>query len=124
MLKIADAEHPICAGLPQDIAFVDESYWPPIPRMEGGARHILATSNEEVSEDSADVQAQPIFWTYEPGKGRVYVCGLGHYTWTFDDPYFRLLLLRGVAWSARQWPNHPGMNARQILKPHNTDISH
>ena len=27
------------------------------------------------------------------GKGRVYSCVPGHYTWTFDDPYFRILLL-------------------------------
>jgi len=24
----------------------------------------------------------------------------GHYAWTFDDPLFRVLLLRGIAWSA------------------------
>ena len=26
----------------------------------------------------------------------------GHYAWTFDDPLFRLLLLRGIAWVARE----------------------
>jgi hypothetical protein len=25
----------------------------------------------------------------------------GHYTWTFDDPLFRILL-RGVCWTARE----------------------
>ena len=25
----------------------------------------------------------------------------GHYTWTFDDPLFRLLVLRGICWTAR-----------------------
>ena len=33
-------------------------------------------------------------------QGRVFVSILGHYSWTFDDPYFRLLVLRGMAWSA------------------------
>ena len=23
----------------------------------------------------------------------------GHYSWTFDDPLFRVLLLRGIAWT-------------------------
>jgi type 1 glutamine amidotransferase len=32
----------------------------------------------------------------------VFVSIPGHYTWTFDDPLFRLLLLRGMAWSARE----------------------
>jgi type 1 glutamine amidotransferase len=103
-LKIVDRRHPICLGLPEEIAFVDESYWPPKPKMDGGARHILATSDERVSKESTEVRAQPMFWTYEHGKGRVFVCLLGHYTWTFDDPYLRLLLLRGTAWSARRWP--------------------
>jgi len=103
-LKIVDPNHPVCLGLPREIAFIDESYWPPMPPMESGARHVLATSDEKVSDDSAEVRAQPIFWTYEQGKGRVFVCVPGHYTWTFDDPYFRLLLLRGMAWSGRQWP--------------------
>jgi type 1 glutamine amidotransferase len=35
-------------------------------------------------------------------KGRVFGCIPGHYTWTFDDPFFRLLVLRGICWSARQ----------------------
>jgi type 1 glutamine amidotransferase len=30
----------------------------------------------------------------------VFVSIPGHYSWTFDDPLFRLLLLRGIAWSA------------------------
>ena len=26
----------------------------------------------------------------------------GHYSWSFDDPLFRVLLLRGIAWSAKE----------------------
>ena len=43
---------------------------------------------------------QPLFWTLEPSKGRVFVSIPGHFAWTFDDPLFRLLLLRGIAWAA------------------------
>jgi len=45
-----------------------------------------------------------MFYTYEYGKGRVFSCILGHYTWTFDDPYSRILLLRGMAWAAGESP--------------------
>ena len=38
----------------------------------------------------------------EAGKGRVFVSIPGHYTWTFDDPLFRLLILRGLAWTAHE----------------------
>ena len=43
---------------------------------------------------------QPQLWTYQPGNGRVLVSIPGHYSWTFDDPIFRTLLLRGMAWVA------------------------
>ena len=50
-------------------------------------------------------------WTIEHGtpehaKGRVFVSILGHYTWTFDDPLFRVLILRGICWSAKQPIDH------------------
>lgn len=99
-LKITDRDHPICVGLPEQIEFIDESYWPPTPKVDGVAMNVLATSDEKMNEESAGPEPQPMFWTYEQGKGRVFGCILGHYTWTFDDLYFRLLLLRGMAWSA------------------------
>lgn len=35
-------------------------------------------------------------------QGRVVVSIPGHYAWTFDDPRFRILILRGIAWAARE----------------------
>jgi hypothetical protein len=32
----------------------------------------------------------------------VFVSIPGHFSWTFDDPLFRVLLLRGIAWAARE----------------------
>jgi putative heme-binding domain-containing protein len=75
------------------VHFHDESYW----KLQGDAQKInlLATSVE-------DGQPTPQFWTLEPSKGRVFVSIPGHYSWTFDDPLFRVLLLRGIAWTARE----------------------
>ena len=39
---------------------------------------------------------------WSTGKGRVFVSIPGHYSWTFDDPLFRVLLLRGIAWTAKE----------------------
>jgi type 1 glutamine amidotransferase len=47
-----------------------------------------------------DSKPQPLLWTREQDRGRVFVSIPGHYTWSFDDPLFRLLLLRGMAWAA------------------------
>jgi type 1 glutamine amidotransferase len=101
-LKIAAKDHPICLGLPETINILDEAYWP----LKGDRSKItiLATSDETVSKDSDQTKPEPMLYCYEYGKGRVFSCILGHYTWTFDDPYFRILMLRGMAWAANESP--------------------
>lgn len=97
-LDIRAADHPICTGLPQSFTLNgDEAYWPPVPMMDKVS--VLATSQESLKGD-AKRTPQPIIWTYEVGKGRVFGSVPGHASQTFDDPLFRILLLRGVAWTA------------------------
>ncbi len=84
--------HPIARNFDK-LQLVDESYW----NLAGDSDkvRVLARGNEEA-------KAWPLFWTLEPGGGRVFVSIPGHYAWTFDDPLFRVLLLRGIAWAARE----------------------
>ncbi len=103
-MQITAPEHPICLGLPERIRFHDETYWPPDPAMEPGAVTVLAVSQEKVSPRSEQTAPQPVLWTYPCGKGRVFGCQPGHYAWTSDDPYFRIILLRGIAWAAQESP--------------------
>ncbi len=100
-LEIVNCEHPICQGLPARIEFEDESYWP----LVGDAARIelLATADEQ-PKGGGPPSPQPMFWTHAVGAGRVFGCIPGHYTWTFDDPYFRILLFRGMAWAAKESP--------------------
>ena len=123
-LDIAQPDHPICLGLPKRMYFMDEAYWP----LYGDRSKVttLATSKETIGNFAlrdkdgkiifSNMEAiqqkwpeeptkdEPIFWTYEYNKGRTFGCILGHYSWTFDDPYFRILLLRGMAWAAGESP--------------------
>lgn len=111
-LKLAAPEHPVALGLPKVMAFVDEPYWPFIGDPAGV--RVLATSDEKINQGDDrrqnpgddTVQTVPVFWTYEPpaSPARVFVSIFGHYAWTFEDPYFRLLLLRGMGWAARDNP--------------------
>jgi type 1 glutamine amidotransferase len=101
-LKIATSDHPICLGLPETIDLIDEPYWP--PRGDLSKVTVLATSDESVPKDSDNIGPQPMFWTARHGEGRIFACVPGHFTWTFDDPYFRILLLRGMAWAAGESP--------------------
>ena len=90
-LKMAPLKNPITRGLPGTIHFVDETYWPMIG--DPGQVQVLATADEEG-------KSQPMIWTFTKGKGRVFVSVLGHYSWTHDDPFFRVMILRGLAWAA------------------------
>jgi putative heme-binding domain-containing protein len=92
-LDFHQEKHPITRGFKKTV-FEDESYW---ELVKGKADvNVLATGQEEGKQI-------PLIWTKEgPGEGRVFVSILGHYNWTFDDPLFRILLLRGIAWAGHQ----------------------
>jgi type 1 glutamine amidotransferase len=85
-------KHPVGRNF-HKVHFHDESYW----QLVGDPKRVtlLATGKE-------DGKDQPLFWTLEPAKGRVFVSIPGHFAWTFDDPLFRVLLLRGLAWAAKE----------------------
>jgi putative heme-binding domain-containing protein len=95
-LKIlTQTDHPITGGLPKQIHFVDETYWPMIG--DTNKVEVLATAEEEGQE-------WPMFWTFQKGKGRVFGSILGHYSRNYDDPFFRILVLRGLAWVTQESP--------------------
>ncbi|HMO65606.1 MAG TPA: ThuA domain-containing protein, partial [Verrucomicrobiota bacterium] len=93
-LELAFAPHAITAGFPAAARFVDETYWN-LPTAADDDATVLATAVE-------DGVPRPQVWVKEAGPGRVFVCIPGHFTWTFDDPLYRVLLLRGLAWAAGQ----------------------
>ncbi|MBX9628397.1 MAG: ThuA domain-containing protein [Gemmataceae bacterium] len=84
--------HPVARNLDK-LSLVDETYWDLVGDLPAG--RVIASGVEEG-------KPRPQFWSLESGKGRVFVSIPGHYSWTFDDPVFRAVLLRGVAWSARE----------------------
>jgi hypothetical protein len=85
-------DHPIGRNFDQ-VQFHDESYW----LMQGDRDKI-----DLIGTGVEDGSPRPLFWTLEPSAGRVFVSIPGHYSWTFDDPLFRVLLLRGIAWTAKE----------------------
>ena len=88
-----DVKHPIARNFAR-AKMLDESYW----KLTGELppERVIATQEEEG-------QHWPLFWTVDHGgKGRVFVSIPGHYSWTFDDPVFRVLVLRGIAWVGKE----------------------
>ncbi len=86
----APASHPVTFNLPSHVRLLDEPYWP----MFGDTNRIEVLTTTEL-----EGKEWPMMWTFQAGKGRVFASIPSHYTWTLDDPLFRLLLLRGIAWA-------------------------
>jgi type 1 glutamine amidotransferase len=86
------SKHPVARNFDK-LNLVDESYW----MLTGDlpANRVIASGVEEK-------EPRPLFWSVEHAKGRVFVSIPGHYSWTFDDPLFRVLILRGIAWTAKE----------------------
>lgn len=91
-VNIADAEHPITAGL-NAFTTTDELYY----HQEGNEKIVpLLTA---VSKDTG--KAEPIAWTYEYGNGRVFQLLLGHDVASFEAKEIRDIIQRAAIWAAR-----------------------
>ncbi len=102
-------EHPAFAGLPKSVRLNDESYWNLLKADNVEVIGAIAPKANKDSTPFADILKSEgvrsdAFWTYTSGKGRVFGTTTGHYTYTYFDPMYRLILLRGIAWSLREDP--------------------
>ena len=100
-------KHPAFSGLPPFLKFNDESYWNLLKRdnVEVIAAVAPETSSGTFDEILGSEGARgDAFWTYTSGKGRVIGTTTGHYTYTWHDPHYRLLLARGIAWALQEDP--------------------
>ncbi len=92
-LDFVTREHPITRGFPASLDLEDETYW----NLQGDPARLTPLAN-----GIEEGVARPQLWVREQHQGRVVVCIPGHYSWTFDDPLYRLLVLRSIAWAGRQ----------------------
>ena len=110
-LTDAARESPIFERFPREFHLADELYW----HLRGDPAGITtlvtspagpATANKPVDGppkmEELDGKAWPVMWTKDVGKGRVFVSVPGHNFFTFNDPYFRIILLRAMAWTMRE----------------------
>jgi hypothetical protein len=99
-------------GKVTQVATLERAGVPTIAPAKDGrliAAHQHFPENDEATFDkvavrfsSDDGKAWPVMWTAEVGSGRVFVSGVGHNDFTFNDPYFRIILLRAMAWTMHE----------------------
>ena len=102
-------DHPAFKGLPGSVRLNDESYWSLLQREEVEVIGTIAPAKGNAGASFKDISGSSAarseaFWTYRSGKGRVFGTTTGHYTYTYFDPIYRLLLLRGIAWCLEEDP--------------------
>jgi type 1 glutamine amidotransferase len=110
-LTVAAMQSPIFERFPKKFDLADEFYW----QLRGDPARVTtlvaspagpAIANKPVDGtpriEDLDGKAWPVMWTTEVGRGRVFVSGAGHNYFTFNDPYFRIILLRAMAWTMHE----------------------
>ncbi|MBS1825011.1 MAG: ThuA domain-containing protein [Acidobacteria bacterium] len=92
-----DGKHPIAAGLAPHFLISDELYHN--FRLEPGI-HVLATAFDALPQRGTG-KDEPLLWTVDYGKGRVFHTALGHDLAAMQSPGFVASYARGVEWAAR-----------------------
>ena len=86
---ISDDKHPITRGM-KDFTIHDETY---IGRRWLEGNHILLTTDHPDNDE-------PVAWTREYGRSRVFNIQFGHDQQAYVCPEYRELLIRGIRWTA------------------------
>lgn len=111
ILTDAALKSPIFKGFDAKFDLADEFYWH--LRGEPAGITTLVTSpagpaiankplNGPPKIEDLDGKKWPVMWTKEVGRGKVFVTVAGHNYFTFNDPYFRIILLRAMAWTMNE----------------------
>src|SRR6185295_268027 len=91
VVRLSDKKHPLTEGL-KAFEVVDELYF-----QQDGAEPIEPLI---VAESKVTKRLEPLAWTSEYGKGRVFQTLLGHSEKTYDAFEAREMLRRAAAWVA------------------------
>ncbi len=103
-VQIVDKEHPITKGMSDFKQRPDELYHK-LVNSQKTTPHVLMQAMDDVKDGSG--QMEPMAFTLEYEKGRVFATPLGH-VWVNDqkskhtvvEPQFRALVCRGAEWAA------------------------
>jgi type 1 glutamine amidotransferase len=113
VVDIKDPNHPITAGLKSSFPQPNDELYARLRWQPEGSYHVLATAwddHELYKASRTDAKApqplegagvnEPVMWTVEFGKGRVFTTVLGHDVPTIQTPAFLATFPRGVEWAA------------------------
>jgi type 1 glutamine amidotransferase len=97
-VKATDADHPITRGLPKQFEHALDELYSNSKMTPGNV--VLATAYCDPSKPRGTGKDEPVVWTNQYGKGRVYHNALGHDPTAMASPQFQELMRRGIIWAA------------------------
>jgi predicted DNA-binding protein with PD1-like motif/type 1 glutamine amidotransferase len=112
-IDIKDQSHPITKGLKLSFPQTNDELYANLRWQPAGSFHVLATASDDHARYAAsrtDSRApqplvgptadEPMLWTVDYGKGRVFVTALGHDVEQVQTPAFIATFTRGAEWAA------------------------
>ena len=107
-VKITDPEHPITRGLKAAFPQPKDELYANLRWQPADQYHVLATAYDDHSLYQGKARQpipgagidQPMLWTVQYGKGRVFVTVLGHDVPAVQTPAFVTTFGRGAEWAA------------------------
>jgi len=113
VVDIKDPEHPITKGLKLSFPQANDELYANLRWQPAGSYHVLATANDDhalYAANRTDSRApqplvgasanEPMLWTVDYGKGRVFTTALGHDVEQVQTPAFVTTFARGAEWAA------------------------
>ncbi|MBS1874529.1 MAG: ThuA domain-containing protein [Acidobacteria bacterium] len=107
-VDVRDADHPITRGLKKSFAQPADELYANLKWRPEGTFHVLATAWDDHALYNGKAKQptpgagldQPMLWTVDYGKGRVFTTALGHDIPAVGTPAFVGTFVRGTEWAA------------------------
>lgn len=112
-VQITDQEHPITKGLKLSFQQTNDELYANLAWQPEGSYHVLATAyddHELYKASRTDARApqplegpganEPMLWTVDYGRGRVFTTAMGHVGENVQTPAFMTTFARGTEWAA------------------------
>lgn len=107
-VDVKDPDHPITRGLKKSFPQPNDELYANLKWQPEGTYHVLATAWDDHSLYQGKAKQptpgpglhQPMLWTVNYGKGRVFATALGHDVGAVRTPAFVTTFTRGVEWAA------------------------
>ena len=107
-VEVKDPDHPIVRGLPKSMPQPKDELYANLRWQPAGTYHVLATAWDDHALYQGKAKQptpgagldQPMLWTVDYGKGRIFVTALGHDVPAVHTPTFGITFIRGAEWAA------------------------